>query len=39
LIESTLNKGGAELVQHPNMGTDTESFGVYSEKFRFNIKN
>jgi len=29
LIGSTLNKSGAERVQHPNLGIDTESFGVY----------
>jgi len=39
LIRSTLNKGGTEWIQHPNLGIDTESFGVYPESFRFNTKN
>jgi len=43
LIGSTLNKGGAEWVQHPNLGIDTESFSlpstIYLESFRFNTKN
>jgi len=36
LIGSTLNKGGAEWIQHPNLGIGTESFGVYPECLRVN---